>query len=139
MAQPAITTVTVDGQKFNALSASVSFATASDQSGMPQMGSLSCGIDVVVDIHDNQNMPFGTLKKLFELANVVTRDKIKDMKIEYWQDEKQQDAICSYAFKGWISHWHTSSGGNGSTNHVLSMSLQPAINSQNFSELRISN
>jgi hypothetical protein len=138
MPQPAVTTLTIDGQKFNALSASVSFATASDQAGMPQMGSLSCGIDAVVDIHDNQNLPFSTLKKLFELANVVTRDKIKDMKVEFWQDEKQQDVICCYAFKGWISHWHTSSG-SGSVNHTLSMSLQPAINSQNFSELRITN
>jgi hypothetical protein len=137
MAAPSITTVSIDGQKFNALSASVSFATASDSAGMPQMGSLSCGIDVVVDIHDNQNMPFATIRKLFDLANVVTRDKIKDVKIEYWQDEHQQDVICSYAFKGWISHWHTSSGGG--SNHVLSLSLQPAINSQNFSDLRISN
>jgi hypothetical protein len=137
MAAPSITTVSIDGQKFNALSASVSFATASDNAGMPQMGSLSCGIDVVVDIHDNQNMPFATIKKLFDLANVVTRDKIKDMKVEYWQDEHQKDVICSYAFKGWISHWHTSSGGG--SNHVLSLSLQPAINSQNFSDLRISN
>jgi hypothetical protein len=104
---------------------------------MPQMGSLSCGIEVVVDIHDNQNMPFSTLKRLFELANVVTRDKIKDIKIEFWQDEHRQDVICSYAFKGWISHWHTGSGGGG--NHMLSMSIQPAMNQQNFSELRISN
>ena len=138
MATPAVTTITIDGQKFNALSASFSLATASDQSGMPQMGSLSCGIDIVVDIHDNSNLPFATLKKLFEMANVVTKDKIKDIKIEFWQDEGRQDVICSYAFKGWISHWHTSSGG-GSASHILSMSLQPAINSQNFSELRISN
>ena len=137
MAQPSVTTVTIDGNKFNAASASLSLATASDNAGMPQMGSLSAGIDVVVDIHDNQNMPFGTLKKLFELANVVTRDKVKDVKLEFWQDEKQQDVICSYAFKGWIRQWHTGSGGNG--NHTLSMSIQPAIDSKNFSEMRISN
>lgn len=138
MATPSVTTVTIDGQKFNALSASVSLATASDQAGMPQMGSLHCGIDIVVDIHDKDNLPFSTIKKLFELANVVTRDKIKDIKIEYWEDENKQDVICSYAFKGWISHWHTSSGG-GAASHILSLSIQPAINSQNFSDLRISN
>jgi hypothetical protein len=138
MATPSVTTISIDGQKFNALSAGVSLATASDQSGMPQMGSLNCGIDVVVDIHDNKNMPFATLKKLFDLANVVTRDKIKDIKIEYWVDEHQQGVICSYGFKGWISHWHTSSGG-GAASHILSLSIQPAINSQNFSELRLSN
>jgi|SRR5437870_4865003 len=138
MASPSNTTVTIDGQKFNAMSASVSLATPSDHSGMPQMGSLHCGIDVVVDIHDKDNLPFPAIKKLFELANVVTRDKIKDIKIEFWEDENRQDVICSYAFKGWISHWHTSSGG-GSASHMLSLSIQPAINSQNFSELRISN
>jgi hypothetical protein len=138
MAIPSVTTVTIDGNKFSATSASLSLATASDLAGMPQMGSLSCGINVVVDIHDNQNMPFGTLKKLFELANVVTKDKIKDIKIEFWQDDSRQDVICSYAFKGWISHWHTGSGGAGA-NHLLSMSIQPAIDSKNFSELRISN
>lgn len=137
MAQPSVTTVTIDGNKFNAASASFSLATASDNAGMPQMGSLSCGIDVVVDIHDNQNMPFNTLKSLFELANVVTRDKVKDVKLEFWQDEKRQDVICSYAFKGWISHWQTGSGGGG--NHTLSMSIQPAIDSKNFSEMKISN
>jgi hypothetical protein len=139
MAQPSKTTVQIGEDKFNALSASLSLATGSDQAGMPQMGSLSCGIDIVVDIHDNQNVPFGTLKKLFELANVVTRDKIKDVKIQFWQDEHQKDVICEYQFKGWISHWHTSSGGNGSANHLLSISIQPAMNQQNFSELRISN
>ena len=138
MATPSVTTITIDGQKFNAFSASVSLATASDQSGMPQMGSLSCGIEVVVDIHDNTNMPFQALKKLFELANVVTRDKIKDIKIEFWQDDDRKDVICSYAFKGWISHWHTNSGG-AAASHLLSMSLQPAMNNQNFTELRISN
>ena len=138
MPQPSITTVSIDGSKFNALSAGVSLATGIDQAGMPQMGSLSCAIDVVVDIHDNENMPFGTLRKLFDLANVVTRDKIKDIKIEYWQDEHQKDVICAYSFKGWISHWHTSSGAQASS-HVLSLSLQPAVNKQNYTELKITN
>lgn len=59
------------------------------------------------------------------------------MKIEFWQDENRQDVLCSYAFKGWISAWHTSSG-NGA-NHLLSISLQPATDTSNFSDLRISN
>jgi hypothetical protein len=138
MPQPSITTVTIDGNKFNALSAGVSLATGSDQAGMPQMGSLNCAIDVVVDVHDNQNMPFSTLKALFDLANVVTRDKIKDVKIEFWQDDSKKDVICAYSFKGWISHFHTGSGGP-TTNNILTMSIQPAINSQNFTDLRISN
>jgi hypothetical protein len=138
MAQPSVTTVTIDGDKFDALSASVSFSTASDNAGMPMMGSFNSSIEVIVDLHDNKNLPFSTVKKLFELSKVVTKDKIKDVKIEFWQDENRQDVLCSYAFKGWISHWHTGSGGNG-TNHTLSMSLQPAIDQSNYNDLRISN
>jgi hypothetical protein len=138
MAQPSVTTLTIDGKKFNAVSASFSCSTASDVSGFPVMGSFNSAIEVAVDIHDDSNMPFSVLKSLFELSHVVTRDKIKDVKIEFWKDENRQDVICSYAFKGWISHWHTGSG-TGSGNHILSMSIQPAIDSNNFSDLRISN
>jgi hypothetical protein len=138
MAQPSVTTVTIDGEKFDALSASVSFSTATDKSGLPMMGSFTSSIEIIVDIHDNKSFPFSTIKKLFEMSKVVTKDKIKDVKIEFWQDENRQDVICSYAFKGWISHWHNGSGGNGA-NHTLSMSIQPAIDDKNFNDLRISN
>lgn len=117
MPTPSVTTVTIDGNKFNALSAIVSL-TAGDQAGVPQMGSLVC-VDVVVDINDNQNVSF-------------SRDKFKDITIEFCQDEHQQDAICWYAFKGRISHWRTGRDGNG--NPTLSMTLQAAIDSKNFSE-----
>jgi hypothetical protein len=139
MAQPSVTTVTIDGDKFDALSASVSFSTASDNAGMPMMGSFNSSIEIIVDLHDNKNMPFSTVKKLFELAKVVTKDKVKDVKIEFWQDENRQDVLCSYAFKGWISHWHTGSGGGGTSNHTLSISVQPAIDTKNYNDLRISN
>jgi len=139
MASPSVTTVTIDGDKFDALSASVSFSTASDSAGMPMMGSFNSSIEIIVDLHDNKNMPFSTVKKLFELSKVVTKDKIKDVKIEFWQDENRQDVLCSYAFKGWISHWHNGSGGGNGTNHTLSMSLQPAIDNSNYNDLRISN
>ena len=101
------------------------------------MGSLNCNIQVSVDMHDNTNMPFSTLKTLFDLANVVTREKIKDIKIEFWQDDSQQDALCTYAFKGWISHWNTGSGDGA--NHTLTMSLQPTLDTKNYVDLRMSN
>jgi hypothetical protein len=138
MAKPSVTTVSIDGLRFNAYTANVSIATTADVSGMPGMGTLSAGVQVVVDMHDNVNMPFATLKHLFDLASVVSRDKIKDIKIEYWQDEAQQDALCVYSFKGWISHWSTGSGGDGS-NHTLQLSLQPALDTKNFAELQMSN
>ena len=144
MASPYRSTVTIDGTKFNAVSTLVAFQTDKDRAGMPQMGSLQTTIKVWVDFHDDTNLPHSALKKLFDLANVVTRDKIKDMKIEFWKDDSQQDALCSYKFKGWISGFHTcnpSDGKNGSqaVNHLLELDLEPAMNQQNFKEVSMSN
>jgi hypothetical protein len=138
MAQPCVTTVTIDGTSFDAFSVNIGLSTSSDGSGMPVMGSLNTAISVQVDMHDDINVPFSTVKKLFDLANVVTRDKIKNIKVELWKDESRQDALASYSFKGWISNLFTASGG-ADANHTLTMSLQPAMNQQNFSDLRISN
>jgi hypothetical protein len=137
MAEPCMTTVTIDGTSFDVLSASISLSTDKDRSGMPVMGSLDTAIHVEVDMHDNKNLPFSTVKKLFDMANVVTTDKIKDIKIELWQDESRQDALASYSFKGWICSLVSNSGGG--SNHTLTMALQPAMNQQNFADLRISN
>ena len=142
MASPNRCTVTIDGTKFDAVSANVTANTPKDNSGMPQMGALGTDITVCVDMHDDQNLPNSTLKKLFDLANVVTRDKIKDMKIEYWKDDSKQDALCSYSFKGWISKFSTSNPintGDGGMNHMLVLDLEPALNQQNFKELKLSN
>jgi hypothetical protein len=127
---------------------------------MPQMGSLTTEIRVWADFHDDQNLPFSTIKKFFDLANVVTRDKIKDMKIEFWKDDSHQDALCSYSFKGWISRFETSNPPDSSTamnlsngdssekqfqgiaptlNHMLAIDLEPVLNQQNFTDIKMSN
>jgi hypothetical protein len=152
MAAPYRSTVTIDGKKFDAVSSSVVFSTLKDKAGMPEMGSLSTSIRVWVDFHDDVNMPNPTLKGLFDLSNVVTRDKIKNMKIEFWKDDAKQDALCSYSFKGWISRFETTNltpdaapQSTGSTlpqatiNHLLVMDLEPALNQQNFKEISMSN
>jgi hypothetical protein len=82
VAQPSNTTVTIDGNKFNALSAHVGISTLHNHNGMPRMGTLQSAIVFVVDMHDNANMPYATLQKIFTLAYVVTPDKIKDIKVE---------------------------------------------------------
>jgi hypothetical protein len=152
MAAPYRSTVTIDGKKFDAVSSSVVFNTLKDKAGMPEMGSLNTTIRVWVDFHDDVNMPNGTLKGLFDLANVVTRDKIKAMKIEFWKDDAKQDALCSYSFKGWISRFETtnlmadaapqsagSTSSHSTVNHLLLMDLEPALNQQNFKEISMSN
>jgi hypothetical protein len=146
-------TVTIGGNKFDAVSTSVRFGTLKDRVGMPEMGSLTTKIKVWVDFHDDTNLPFGTLKQLFTLANLVTRDKIIDIKIEFWKDENKQEALCSYLFKGWISEFETSNPmadsspqSDSSTtspystiNHLLYMELEPALDQQNFTNIAISN
>ena len=152
MASPYRSTVTIDGKKFDAVSTQVVFNTLKDRAGMPEMGSLNTSVRVWVDFHDDVNMPNATLKSLFELSNVVTRDKIKAIKIEFWKDDSKQDALCSYSFKGWISRFETTnlmpdaapqSSGSSSPaatiNHLLVIDLEPAMNQQNFKEISMSN
>ena len=145
---PYRSTCTIDGNKFDCLSISVSFATDKDRAGMPQMGSLQTNIRAYVDFHDDQNMPYSTMNSLFGLANVVTKDKVKDIKLEFWKDDSHNDALCSYGFKGWISGFHTLNpyqsedavkAGETGINHVLVLDLEPSLNQQNFSEIKISN
>jgi len=158
MASPYRATVTIDGNKFQAVTTSVKFNTAKDRSGVAQMGSLSTKIRVWADLHDDTNLPFSTVKSLFDLANVVTRDKIKPIKIEFWKDDSQQDALISYSFNGWIRRFETSNpldflprgisastedalaeGTAPSLNHMLVLDLEPALNQQNFQDVKLSN
>jgi hypothetical protein len=144
--QPYRTSVTIDGKKFGAASTSVVLSTQTSSGNVPEMGSLNTSIRVWVNFHDDTNLPFGTIKSLFDLSNVVTKDKVKDMKIEFWKDDSQQDALCSYSFKGWISRFETSSvaangggAGGGASNHLLVLDLQPSIDAKNYSQLTFGN
>lgn len=82
-------------------------------------------------------MPFANLSKLYALATLTTRDKIKDIKIEYWKDDAQLDAICTYNFRGWISLFSTSSG-QGS-NHTLRLNLQPELDAKQYVDVKLGN
>ncbi len=159
MATPYRCTVTIDSTKFDAVSTSVKFATQKDNAGMAQMGSLGSEIRVWADFHDDQNLPFSALKKFFDMANVVTRDKIKDIKIEYWKDDAKQDALLSYGFKGWISRFETANPTNStreldlgddasgkdfaglapSLNHMLVLDLEPVLNQEHFTDVKVGN
>ena len=137
MAKPSISTVTIDGDTFQALTTHIGFTTSHGSVGMPQMGQIFCAIEVTVDMHDTENMPYATLQKLFNLASTVSQESIKDIKISFWQDETQQDAICTYSFQGWISNYANSSGGGA--NHTLQLSLQPALDSRQFINVTMGN
>jgi hypothetical protein len=155
MATPYRCTVTIDGTKFGAVTTSVQFSTEKDRSGTPQMGSLGTLIRVWADFHDDQNVPFSTIKKLFDMANIVTLEKIKPMKIEFWKDDARQDALCTYSFNGWIRRFETTNpidvaidddGGSAQfmsiapqLNHLLILDLEPAMNQKNYKEIKMSN
>jgi hypothetical protein len=155
MASPYRCTVTIDGTKFGAVTSSVQFSTEKDRTGTAQMGSLGTLIRVWADFHDDQNLPFSAMKKLFDMANVVTQDKIKPMKIEFWKDDARQDALCTYSFNGWIRRFETTNpidlaaddddsasafqGIAPQLNHLLILDLEPAMNQKNYKEIKMSN
>ncbi|WP_419805886.1 hypothetical protein [Terriglobus sp.] len=130
-------TVTIGENKFNAVSTQVGATTLHDHAGMPQMGTVAFSISITADMHDNANLPFSVLQNLFSLANVVTRDKVKDVKIEFWADETMQDALCVYSFRGWISSFFTLT--NENSNHLVSLTLQPVLDAQQFAKVTMSN
>ena len=106
-ASPNRSTCTIDGNKFDAEEIYFGLNTPADNSGMPQMGALQITVRVVADFHDDQNLPFGTLNSLFNLANVATNANVKAMKLEYWTDDSKQNALCSVSFNGFISKYQT--------------------------------
>lgn len=140
---PARCSVTIDGTKFRVRDAEVGMNTRKDQAGMPVMGTFDTVIRFCVDLNDTKNFPFGSIKKLFDLGNVPTRDKVKDFKVEFWDSDAEQNVICSYKCKAWISSFRTSNVGNENgvrtDNHLLYVDATPVINSDNHQELALGN
>jgi len=151
VANPYNSTVTFDGNSFDAVEIGVMMATTPDRNGMPTMGSFSTKVRIVLDPSDQQNMPFSLVQKLFGYANVTTADKIKAAKLEYWTDDSKQNALCSYQFNGWISSFHTlnpvadgGAGGNqqGQTdvmNNMMILEITPQIDTKNFQNWKFGN
>jgi hypothetical protein len=144
MATPYRSTCTVDGTSFDCVSVSVALQTAKDQNSMPLMTSMKVSIDCLVDFHDDNNVPYSTLTQVFALAQKPKTGNYVPIKIVFWKDEEKQDALCSYTFQGWVSNFHTfnpaqqTSVPNG-FNHMWLLTLQPALNTQNYAQLSMSN
>ncbi len=136
MANPAVSSITIDGNRFDTLS--THFGVSSMHNiGMPMMGSLVYSIEATIDMHDQDNMPFSLLQDIFKLASTVTRDSVKEIKIEFWTDDTQSDAICSYTFQGWISHFSNTSGSGA--NHTLQLSIVPMLDDKQFVNIAMGN
>lgn len=133
--RPSVSSLTIDGDKIWCQSISVGLTTQPNRAGKPAIGAFHVHIEAVVDLHND--ITFDVLKKLFDLAKIVTSDKIKPIVIEFWTDESHNDVVCSYSLDGWISHFQTHSGGGG--NHTLVMTIQPTLDQQNVFSLDMSN
>ncbi|AEU34455.1 hypothetical protein [Granulicella mallensis] len=146
MAQPNIASVSIGSNSFNAIGIHFGMSSMHGGMGMPVMGSLACSIAVVVNLNDQVNVPFATLSALFQLAYGITREKVQDIILSFWADDSKQNAICTYTFRGWISNYVTSTGSgqgagqeSGATNHILTLTLQPELDTKQFVKIQIGN
>jgi len=150
--------VSIDGKKFKAIQAIFGVSTQKDQNGKPLKESFSTRVRVWSDISDPENVPFDTLKGFFDLANVPTSEKFKDIKVEFWKEDKAGgDVICAYQFKGWIGKFETYNpiasrdmtatgsdsgsgyGGLGSYNNILYLELEPIVDLERFANVKVTN
>jgi len=144
MATPYRSTCTINGTSFDCVSVSIAVQTAKDQNSMPLMSTMTVSVDCLVDFHDDNNVPYSTLSTVFALAQKPKTGNYVPVKIEFWKDEEKQTALCSYNFQGWVSSFHTfnptqQSSIPNSFNHVWLLTIQPALNSQNYAQLSMSN
>lgn len=130
-------TITIGDLKLPVFSTLAGISSVLDGNGMPAMGTMASTLEFSLDITDKTHAPFDSIKQLFDLCNQPTKDKVKDMKIEFWRDETKQDSILSLSFKGWVSSW-TVSGGQDN-NAILSITLQPRLESNQYIDIRLGN
>ena len=84
-------------------------------------------------------------QRTFQLAYIAKKDKIKAIELTFWADDAKQDVICTYKFRGWISNYVTATGtARGSsegdaTNHVLTLTLQPELDQQQYVKINLGN
>ena len=146
---PGRVSVTIDGTNFSTIETVFAMGTDKETTGVPVSQTLKTKVHVWVNVANDQNFPFEHIKKMFDLANIPDRSKFKEMKIEFWEDERMQDVICSYKFKGWISKFEVYNGlpqqamvtdaANGTYNNVLHMQLEPILSHGSSQEVMISN
>src|SRR5579884_331813 len=130
-------TITIGDLKIKAFSTLAGISTNTDGvSGMPVMGQNLTTFEFSLDISD-KTIPFDTIKRLFHLCWLPTREDTKEIRIVFHRDENDDDAILTLSFNGWVSSWTVSSGTGSNT--VLAITLQPALNKQHYMDMQIGN
>jgi hypothetical protein len=133
MAIPYRGTCVIDGESFEVFAAEMVLQTSRDEVGMPEMGTLFTAIKVWADLHDEENLPFSRVRKLYDLSNIVVKDKIVEISLTFWRDEQRESAAAVFTFMGWISLFRAAlplnkteggdAGGEGGYNQVLYLEL----------------
>ena len=147
--RPRIATVAVGELKFDVIGAHFGVQTQSNgQPGVPNLPSIGTSIVVLVDLHDQLNLPFAALRTLYQWSYDVSKAKIKDIVLTFWSDDSADNVICRYIFRGWISSYSTTSGERGSSsnnaastslNHLLTLAFQPELDPGAFLKIDIGN
>ena len=133
--------VTIDGTKINAAEAVFAMDAQRTDLGIPKMELPVVSVNVRINLNDEKNCPFQTIKKLFDLSAASNKkDRIKPIKIEFWKDLAMQDVVCTYSFQGWITSFRTSNVGvDDNYNHVLDLQLTPDTTDGRYQEVKIGN
>src|SRR5215813_4481038 len=115
----------VDGTEFSAAEAAFVMDSQIAREGLPQHAVPNMSVHVRIDLNN------GTC----DFAN------IKDMSIVFWVSLKDNNATCSYQFRGWVSSFRTSYSGHGNGNYgqVLDVVLTPDTSKDNFPKIDLSN
>ena len=111
---------------------------------MPNLGSVGTSVSLTVDLLDTDNASFQKVARLFELANRAQQEKIVDVKLWYWLDERQEDAVMQLSFPGWVSRFNASQpmiagGPEGGPVHMLLIEIEPALDQTHYKRILMSN
>lgn len=136
-------TLTFDGKKIDADRATFMVNTRKTELGMPKNELPLVSAIVRINLNDKENCPFDLVQKLFNLSiELDSTKRIKDVKIEFWNDLKQKDAV-SYSFSGWISSFRTSNldsdSAGGNLNNYLELELLPDTTRKGFPSITAGN
>lgn len=146
MANPYRCTAQIGDVEIQAVSVDFDLFSRKDDLGLPKIGSASTNIELTIDLLDTDNATFQKVSRLFELANRVHQEKVVDMKLSYWLDENQEDAIMQLSFPGWVSRFNASQpmiagpdAGKQGLVHMLVVGIEPALDETHYKRIVISN
>ncbi len=145
---PEKVTFHIDGQKMDVAEATFEVNALKTDLGIPKMELPIVTAKVRINLNDNTNVDFNVIQKLFDLSTALRKqDRIKPIKLEFWQDLSKENPTVCYSFNGWISAFRTSNVAGdrengrdkGRYNHVIDLELTPDTTEGNFKSVKVGN